>query len=93
MIIDAKFLKTNDYVFDIGRPIFFTEDQFLKWEKFFLFVEKSELDIIVNSLYYDVKYKCQMRQRYSGSGFKFQFWFKNQYEKDAFDLYTRTIFT
>ena len=82
-------IKNYDIVYypitlDIGRPSFYDDKTFDYWNKFFHIVETTEVPLLVNEVYYDMKNMCESKQGYHGGGFKFMFWFRC--EEDRMDF-------
>ena len=74
----------NKVSIDIGRPSFYNESDRKSWFKFFWAVEKSSIEINVNSLYFAIKEYFLEEQGYGGGGMKFMFWFNNEEDKNSF---------
>lgn len=82
-------MRTDDvtkrkYMINIGRPSYYTNEDFKNWSAFFDYVEESDILIGVNAIYYDMKQMCKARQGYGGNGFQFCFWFDAKEDRKQF---------
>jgi hypothetical protein len=76
--------KENSWMIDVGRPSFFTDDVRQWWQRFFNFVETSNIRIQVNSVYDTMHDYAFNNGCYGGGGFSFCFWFLTKEDRKTF---------
>jgi hypothetical protein len=75
------------FVVDVGRPSFLSNESCEWWQKFFNYVETTNLKIQVNSLYNEMRKYAFENNRYLGGGFSFCFWFSSKDDRKEFVQY------
>ena len=76
--------NTKKYMYDIGRPSFYDEEDCLVWQKVFTYIEETNIRIQVNGIYDGMRHYAFNNGRYGGSGFSFCFWFESKPDRKQF---------
>lgn len=80
------------YSINVGRPDLLEDHEFDVWGSFQYFVRHSDIEIVVNPIFFFIDELINERQGYGGGGFAYTFWFKTLEDTKEFIEYVIEMF-